>query len=144
MVTKKGGCFLIDRSTNKIAIVHRIVQNDYSFPKGHIEKGEDVKECAIRETIEETGNDVKLILEEPICINKYTTSSGEDVEVYMYLAESLGEYKGIIAEKDRELCEWVNLEDVDSLLSYDDLKGMWESVKEIIIELLNTKKDQSK
>ena len=132
MATQKGGCFLINKEMKTVALIFRPKQNDYSFPKGHIEEGEDVKACAIRETIEETNRDIKLILEEPIFVNKYTTSSGEDVEAIFYLAEDLGPYMGEIDEKDREICEWYKIEDVRDILTYDDLKEMWDEVKTII------------
>ena len=55
----KAGCILINKKQRTIALV---VQNgEYSFPKGHLEKNETIKECAIRETIEETGHDVKIL-----------------------------------------------------------------------------------
>ena len=132
MATKKGGCFLINKNTRKIALIYRPRLNDYSFPKGHMEEGEDVKQCAIRETIEETARDVKLVLDDPIYINKYITSKGEDVEVYFYLAEDMGEYKGEIKEEDREKCEWYDIDEVSNILSYDDLLEMWNEVKPII------------
>ena len=132
MTTLKGGCFLINKETKKVALVYRPKFNDYSFPKGHMEKGEDVKECAIRETIEETGRDVRLLLDEPIHVNKYTTSSGENVEAIFYLAEDLGEYQGEIKEEDKEICEWFNIEEIREKLSYKDLMEMWDEVKPII------------
>ncbi|MBR6252776.1 MAG: NUDIX domain-containing protein [Clostridia bacterium] len=132
MATKKGGCFLINRETKQIALIFRPKKNDYSFPKGHIEEGENLKECAIRETIEETARDIKLIMEEPIYINKYTTPQGEDVEVYFYLAEDLGEYQGEIKEEDKEISEWFDIKDVRNILSYDDLIEMWDEVLPII------------
>ena len=132
MATKKGGCFLINRKTKQIALIFRPKKNDYSFPKGHIEEGENLKECAIRETIEETARDIKLIMEEPIYINKYTTPQGEDVEVYFYLAEDLGEYQGEIKEEDKEISEWFDIKDVRNILSYDDLIEMWDEVLPII------------
>ena len=54
MITEKAGCFLIRKETKEIALIYRTKQNDYSFPKGHVEKGETLKEAAIRETAEET------------------------------------------------------------------------------------------
>ncbi len=137
MATIKGGCFLINRKTRRIALIYRKKFRDYSFPKGHIEEGETVKECAIRETIEETGREVRLLREEPIFINKYVTILEEPVEVHMYLAEDVGEYNGVIAEEDREICKWVNINDVYELLSYEDLKHMWNDVKDKISGYVN-------
>jgi len=131
-MTLKGGCFLINTEDKTVAVIYRKSKNDYSFPKGHMEEGEDVKTCAIRETIEETQRDVELLLEEPIFKNFYQTSLGEDVEVDMYLAKDKGEYQGFINEIDKEVCQWVKFEDVYDLLSYEDLKEMWNSVKAII------------
>ena len=136
MATNKGGCFLINMETHKIALIYRKRLDDYSFPKGHIEEGESIKECAIRETIEETMRNIELIEEEPIFINKYTTSHGEDVECYFYLAKDLGEYQGIIDDKDKEICEWYDVDDVINILSYDDIKEMWIEVLPIIKKYL--------
>ena len=44
MVTEKAGCFLIKKETREIALIYRQKQEDYSFPKGHMEKGETLKE----------------------------------------------------------------------------------------------------
>ena len=78
--------------------------------------------------IEETARNIILIAEEPIYINKYTTPLGEDVEVYFYLAEDLGEYQGEIKEEDREISKWFDIKDVRDILSYDDLIEMWDEV----------------
>lgn len=88
-MTNKGGCILVNTEEKKVALIYRKRLDDYSFPKGHIEEGESIKEGAIRETIEETMRDVELIKDEPIYLNKYITSSGEDVECYFYLAKDL-------------------------------------------------------
>ncbi len=136
MATQKGGCILINKETKKIGLIYRPSLNDYSFPKGHMEFGESVLECAVRETIEETQRNVKLLSNEPICINKYKTSQDEDVECYMYLAEDLGEYKGEIAEKDKEICEWIDFDKVYDKLSYDDLKEAWNESEDAVKKAL--------
>ncbi len=55
MTIKKAGTILLDLNSNKAVLVVR--KGKYSFPKGHLEEGETIYECAIRETIEETGHE---------------------------------------------------------------------------------------
>ena len=137
MPTLKGGSVLINKETKKVALIYRPSLNDYSFAKGHMEEGETVKDCAIRETIEETGRAVKLLKDDPIYINKYQTPSGEDVEVYLYLALDCGEFEGEIAEKDREICEWYSIDEIAEKLTYDNNKEMWKEIEHIVNEALN-------
>lgn len=102
-----------------------------------MEYGEDVKECAIRETIEETGMDIRLLKDEPVYTNKYTTPSGEEVECIMYIAEKIGPYEGFIKEEDKEICEWVSVDEVYDKLTYDNIKEMWKDVKEEVLNFIN-------
>ena len=50
----KSRMFLDKKETKEIALICRKKQEDYSFPKGHVENGESLKDAAIRETAEET------------------------------------------------------------------------------------------
>lgn len=84
MMVQKAGCILINYSTKKVALVCR--NNEYSFPKGHLEKGETIQECAIRETIEETGHNCHVVGDKEIAKIRYMSSKGEEVENYFYLA----------------------------------------------------------
>ena len=127
MTTKKAGCILINKETKKIALVCR--DNEYSFPKGHLEEGETLIECAIRETREETGHDCKIIDNKEIIVDCYTTPQGEEVENYLYLAIDEGETKEIIDEKDKEVCVWKKIEEVEKTLSYQTLKNMWNEIE---------------
>ena len=86
MITEKAGCFLIKKETKEIALIYRKKQNDYSFPKGHVEKGETLKEAAIRETAEETKRIAKIVDEYEPFAEKYITPRGENCVCYMFFA----------------------------------------------------------
>ena len=93
MKVQKAGCILVNLETKEIGLVYRLKKDDYSFPKGHLESGETLEECAIRETEEETGricHIVKNIEIEPI---EYVTPKGEDVINYHYVAIDDGKTK---------------------------------------------------
>jgi 8-oxo-dGTP pyrophosphatase MutT (NUDIX family) len=45
----------------EIAIVHRPIREDWSFPKGKVEPKETLTECALREVQEETGLDCRIV-----------------------------------------------------------------------------------
>ena len=60
---------LIINSRGKILLAHN--NNTYQFPGGHLDEGEDMDECIIREILEETGIHV-LKKEDPfLCIKTY-------------------------------------------------------------------------
>ena len=65
---QKAGCILINKELKKVGLIYRKEYNDYTFPKGHLEKNETLTECAIRETAEETKRVANIIKENPIYI----------------------------------------------------------------------------
>lgn len=125
----KAGCILINKKLKKIGLVYRKKLNDYSFPKGHLEENETLSECAVRETTEETGRDCKLISDKEIGVIEYTNYEGQ-IKTYMFLAFDKGKTNKKIAEKDKEEVVWVNYNEVESKLSYQNLKDFWNKVKE--------------
>ena len=58
VVVRAAGGLLLRRHQGgwpEIALVHRPLRNDWSFPKGKLEPGEDFETAALREVFEETG-----------------------------------------------------------------------------------------
>lgn len=138
MITKKAGCILINLETKKIALVNR--KNKYSFPKGHLEEGETIEECAIRETKEETGHYCELIDNKSIAVINYTNPSGENVENHFYLAIDKGICKERIEDKDKEITVWRNFEEVEKTLSYQNLKEVWNEIKNEVESVINSER----
>lgn len=129
MKVLKAGCVLINFETRKIGLVYRRNKNDYTFPKGHLEEGETLVECALRETEEETGRLCEILNEDSPKVITYMTPSGEDVEMYFYFAKDLGESsKDFPTELVHDL-KWVKINDVEGTLTYNDLKELWSEFK---------------
>ena len=125
-MTLKAGVILINK--NKIGLIYRDNYNDYSFPKGHLEKNESLMECAIRETEEETKRKVKLVFEKEIYIEHYYTSKGEECECHYYLGLDDGHSDN--DSLDTHDLVWVDFNKVEETLSYESLKKLWNIIKD--------------
>ena len=134
METIKAGCFLIDKQSKKIALIYRANKNDYSFPKGHAEEGEDIKECAIRETEEETKRVPIIDSDIEPFVERYTTDKGEKCACYMYFAVDGG--KSDNASTDTHDVVWTDFDKVEQTLSYPSLRQTWNEVKKEISAIL--------
>lgn len=135
MITKKAGCFLINKETKEIALIYRRNRNDYSFPKGHVDKGETLKEAAIRETAEETRRVAEIIEKYEPLVERYITSSGENVCCYMFFAIDRGESNNRC--EDTHDVVWTPFYKVEEILSYEDLRETWRKAKDIIIGIFS-------
>lgn len=134
METIKAGCFLINIERKEIALVYREKQNDYTFPKGHLEENENIEECAIREVAEETKRVCELARNEEPYIERYITPNGESCICYMFIAIDKGHSDN--KSEDTHEVHWVPFENVESKLSYQRLKNMWNEIKNRINKFL--------
>ena len=134
MITEKAGCFLIKKETKEIALICRKKQEDYSFSKGHVENGESLKDAAIRETAEETRRAAEIVDKYNPFVERYTKPRGEDCVCYMFFAIDKGESNNQ-CEYTHDLI-WTPFDEAEKKLSYDNLKNTWNSVKNIIVEIL--------
>lgn len=136
MVVKKAGCILLDVKNRKVGLVYRQNKNDYSFPKGHLELGETLEECAVRETEEETGRKCSIISSITLPTLKYLDSKGCATETYCYLALDEGKSdKDITSELKHDLV-WLSIERVEKVLSYQNLIDFWKEIKHLVYEVI--------
>ena len=134
MKVEKAGCILVNTKNNKIGLIYRNKQKDYSFPKGHKENNETLVECAIRETAEETKRKCLLYSNNPIAKEHYFDSKNDEVDMYYFLAIDNG--KSDNDSLDTHDLIWISFEEVEEKLSYESLKKVWREVKDVVLSIL--------
>ena len=98
-----------------IAVVHRPRYDDWSLPKGKLDKNESAERAALREVQEETGLSCQLVEElEPV---SYTDNRGRPKNVRYWRMKVLsGEFE--VNDEVDEL-RWLSTADALELLSYE-------------------------
>lgn len=134
METLKSGCILINKKNKCIGLIYRDNLDDITFPKGHLEKGEDLVTCAIRETAEETKRIARIVDGEPL-IERYVTPKGEHCVTYYYIAVDEGHSDNDSLEVHDLI--WVPIDNVEKKLSYDGLIKLWNMALPKVKEVIN-------
>ena len=70
--SRHGGGVILTNSKGQYLLVKGVYTSVWSFPKGHLEKGETYLECAVRECKEETGVSISdyVLINKPIRLSK--------------------------------------------------------------------------
>ena len=136
MITKKAGTVLLNVKTKKVALVYRKDGKGLEFPKGHLEEGESLVSCAVRETEEETRRKNHIIDDKELDILKYVTAKGENVELYMYMAIDDGKIDRDISDEDKEDWNWFGVDEVENQLEYQNWKEFWKKIRNRVEKIL--------
>ncbi|EKE11057.1 MAG: NUDIX hydrolase [uncultured bacterium] len=129
LIRKAGAIILSSDSSDKVGLIYRTKQKDWSFPKGHIESEESSFEAMIREVVEESGLKVKLLQELPDM--NYVDSQGNEVLISMYLVKSMDD-NNTFGKSGDDVVEWVKIEEVSEILTYENLKKYYREILPII------------
>ena len=115
-VVQAAGGLVVRRQSGllQIVVVHRPVQEDWSFPKGKLEAGETLDVAALREVREETGMTCDLL--RFIGHTEYVDRKGRQKTVAYWIMAATGGSLSPNAEVDE--LRWLPLEEGSRLLSY--------------------------
>lgn len=77
------------KRTVEVLLIHRPRYDDWSWPKGKLERGESLPACAVREVAEETG--LQVVLGRPLPPVTYTLANGATKVCHYWAATEVGE-----------------------------------------------------
>ena len=122
---KEKSCGAIVFNNDSVLIIEQF-QGFFSFPKGHVEKGEKEIETAIREVKEETNIDIEIVSNKKYKIH-YKIGGRKNKEVVFFIAKAIS-FDLKSQENEIISCEWINKDKVLDKLTYDNVKEIYKKV----------------
>ena len=132
---KSCGAIVIyrDGSRYKILLVRNHNGRNYSFPKGHVEKGETEQETAIREVKEETGLSIEII-DSFREVADYCPFGKIRKRVVFFMAQTMSN-KVTVQREEIDSYMWVDLEEAHTKCTYDNDLRVVRKAKENLDKL---------
>lgn len=125
-------CGAIIFNDGKVLVVKQ-TSGFYGFPKGHVEIGETEKETAIREIKEETGLDINIISDKRYT-QSYIVKENVHKDVVFFIANLENNNEKRQVEEIEEIL-WIDINEVENILTYDSLKELWKEAKKDFLVL---------
>jgi 8-oxo-dGTP pyrophosphatase MutT (NUDIX family) len=118
----------------RVLLVHRPAYDDWSFPKGKLDRNEPSPVAAVREVEEETGI-AGVIVAELGTIDFWFVAEGRRIHktVQHYLMRATG---GELSDADIEVTEvaWVPLPEIRAQLAYPDERGLVDAAGRLLAD----------
>jgi 8-oxo-dGTP diphosphatase len=109
---------VVTRKHGQVLLVHRPKYDDWSFPKGKVDRGEHVVTAAVREVAEETGLDIRL--GPALSSQRYLQSNGRWKTVEYWTGRVVGsdDVSGYQPNDEIDAVEWVEWSAAMARLTY--------------------------
>jgi 8-oxo-(d)GTP phosphatase len=125
-------CWREEKKDLQVALIHRGRYQDWTFPKGKVDKGETLAEAAVREVREETGLKIKLGV--PLETTSYPLDKSKNKIVHYWAARVTD--KALSSSKfkpNEEVSEvvWVSARDAFAKLSYQHDRELLQELIEL-------------
>jgi 8-oxo-dGTP pyrophosphatase MutT (NUDIX family) len=122
-----------DPSASQVLLIRDSYRN-WGFPKGHVEVGESASDAALREVAEETGLRGLRLLAPLDTIDWYFRFRGRVVHktCHFYLMECDDTTTSPQRDEGISACRWESLADAESLVSYENARGVLRRAAEVL------------
>lgn len=122
--TKCAGAVIYRKVNNKLEfLLVKVLEGNWGFPKGHVEKGENLEETAIREVKEETNLDIEIISKNFKTKISYVVKNEELKNVTFFIAKA-NNCDIIIDEDEISEYKWVSYSEGLKLLTYSSQRDV--------------------
>lgn len=124
LIRAAGGLLWRDSDRGReLLLVHRKRYDDWSLPKGKLEKGEPWEAAAVREVVEETGFEVSL--DDFAGIVSYVIGGLPKVVLFWNMElNTRGGQRQLDSDGEVDRCEWLTIPDALKRLSYGGERGL--------------------
>ena len=100
----------------ELCLVHRPKYDDWTLPKGKLDRGESFEEAAVREVLEETG--LRCRLRQELQDVHYTDGKGRP-KIVRYWLMDVAEDHGFAPNDEVDEVRWLELPAAAALLTYE-------------------------
>jgi len=106
---------IVSDEQGRLLLAHRPRYDDWTLPKGKLDPGETLPECALREVHEETG--YRCVLGQPAAASRYRDHKGRAKEVrYWHMTVAGGAF---VANDEIDQIKWMSCLEARERLSYE-------------------------
>ena len=115
----------------KYLVIKNRRSSHWSFPKGHVERGESLEDTAKREVLEETGVHIDLI-PDFITESEYTIQGRVEKTVNIFLASTKDD-KITIQEEEIDDYKWLSFDEAMSKLKFENDKKILNKAHDFLL-----------
>ena len=130
-IQKSGAVVVSAKDPQRILLLYRAKYKDWSFPKGHIDPGENAMQAMHREVREETGLTVRELCQ--LAPLRYVDGTGRESFLEMWLTRSLND-TALVKEHPGDRLVWEPLDKAAARLTHDSLLK-WYNTQQGVIAL---------
>lgn len=127
-----GVVFKFENDSPLVLLIYR--NGFWDIPKGKMEKGEDIQQCAVREVSEEVGVDLPRIVADLGTTMHSYTEKGREIEktTYWYSMKLANELSAFTPQLDEgiEKVEWAELAEARAKVGFENLVVVLDRFKE--------------